>query len=407
MVKLVRYFIVVLFIINICNAGKVKTGWGFGGVPAINYNADDGFGYGVVMNFFNYKEGGYKPYYYQIKPIIFFTTGGKQDHSIFFDSPFILGKGFRINFLVKYLKENYYPYYGIGNDTEYNKEFIRTDDDGNPLDTLHGKHYYRFRTEQVRSITNLQKLVYQKMDRKIFLLLGYGFFNVRNNYCKNDGIRTKLQGDVESGIIKLYDIEGGFNSFLKLGIVWDSRDNEPSPFGGVWTEALVEVYSKSLGSYRNFNRLTFTDRRYILVFKKLVYAQRILFESLSGDVPFYMMYPLGGSFRSDEGLGGYRTIRGVYKNRYVGKKKFIGNFEVRYRFWEKQIFGQDVYTALNVFCDIGKVWAEEFEFDFSNLHSGYGAGLRIGLNENFIVYAEMGFSKEAGGQLYLDLGYLF
>lgn len=229
----------------------------------------------------------------------------------------------------------------------------------------------------------------------------------RNSYCKNNGIKTLLQKDVENGVIDPEDIKAGVNSFLKLGIVYDSRDNEPAPNKGVWFEVLIETYLKALGSYKSYYRLTITDRRYFQLSKKLVYAQRVLFEKAGKEAPFYMLYPIGGSFRSDEGLGGYRTIRGVLKNRYLGRTKFLANFELRYRFYETEVKGQDVYLAFNIFYDVGRVWWDKNDRGFGNLHAGKGGGLHIGLNENFIVYAEMGFSREAGGQLYLDLGYLF
>ncbi|MBU1635892.1 hypothetical protein KJ762_15510, partial [bacterium] len=84
---------------------KERTGWGWGGVPAINYNADEGFGYGIVGNIFNYADGGYVPYYWTVQPQIFFTTGGKQEHWLWFDSPYILGKGIRLTAEIKMLKQ--------------------------------------------------------------------------------------------------------------------------------------------------------------------------------------------------------------------------------------------------------------------------------------------------------------
>ena len=103
---------------------KERTGWGWGGVPALNYNTDDGFGYGILLDLFNYKDGGYSPCYFKINPIIFFTTGGKQDHTLFFDAPYLLGKGMRFNVRLRFKMEDFYPYYGLGNDSEYHESYI-------------------------------------------------------------------------------------------------------------------------------------------------------------------------------------------------------------------------------------------------------------------------------------------
>ncbi|MFA4850848.1 MAG: BamA/TamA family outer membrane protein [Methanoregula sp.] len=387
-----------------------RTGWGWGGVPAVNYNADEGFGYGLILDLFNYSKGGKSPYYFKINNQLFFTTGGKQDHAIFFDSPYILGKGMRITGRIRYKKENYFPYYGLGNDSKFNTAYIETDDNGNSLDTLHGKHYYTLNNEQIIFYTNVQKaLKYRKDGRPLISALGgLGFYQTESAKNTNEGLPTKYQEDIDSGILTKRDTENSFNEFIKLGIVYDSRDNEPAPNTGVWTDLLAEWYTGLIGRDNQCLRLTFTDRRYFQIANKFVYANRILLENIFGEAPFQLYYPMGSSFRIDEGVGGYRSIRGVYKNRYAGSAKFLMNMELRYRFYDFHFGKQDFYLAANAFYDFGRVWHDrDIEGGLKNLHSGEGLGLHIGWNENFIVYSEMAFSKEAGEQLYIDIGYLF
>jgi len=388
---------------------KERTGWGWGGVPAINYNADDGFGYGVLLNLFNYSSGGYSPYYFKINPIIFATTGGKQDHTLFFDSPYMLGHGLRINARIRIQKEKFYPYYGLGNDSEYHASYVETDDDENSLDTLHGKYYYRMKTNQYKFFTNLQKAFMYGKDGKPLIsgLIGLGVVSVSNEELNNDGIPTLFETDKNSSVLSSKEAKGGLNNFIKVGVIYDTRDNEPAPNSGVWTEALVEWYTKLLGSDYSFARLTLTDRRYFPITKKLVYANRVVFENIFGDAPFNMLYPYGSSWAADEGVGGYRTLRGVFKNRYIGTTKLFMNMEFRYKFYEFSLFNQDFYLAGNLFCDAGRVWYDEPVNSLKNLHIGKGAGLHIAWNENFIVYADMGHSTESGRQLYIDIGYLF
>lgn len=389
---------------------RERTGWGWGGVPAINYNADEGFGYGVIFDLFNYSTGGYKPYYFKINNQMFFTTGGKQDHAIFFDSPYILGEGYRINGRIRYKKEHYFTYYGLGNDSQFNADWIETDDDGNSIDTVHGKHYYTMKSEQIIFYANVMKALKYREDGKplISILGGWGFYQVSPGENKNDGLDTKYEEDLKAGILEKRDTEKSFNDYLKFGLVYDSRDSEPAPNKGVWTDLVGEWYTGLLGSDNNFLRLTFTDRRFFRLANKLVYANRILVENVFGDAPFLLYYPIGSSFRIDEGVGGYRSIRGVYKNRYSGSAKFIMNMELRYRFYEFQFANQDFYLTANTFFDFGRVWHEEdVTGGLKNLHTGKGLGLHIGWNENFVVYAEMGFEKETGSQLYIDIGYIF
>jgi len=85
MKRIIVFVIILVFLNTGLSQSEKRTGWGWGGVPALNYNADDRFGYGVLLNFFNYAEGGYSPSYFTINPIIFAPTGGKQDHMLLFD----------------------------------------------------------------------------------------------------------------------------------------------------------------------------------------------------------------------------------------------------------------------------------------------------------------------------------
>jgi len=402
-------FIIILFF-SVSAFSAEKNGWGWGGIPAINYNADDGFGYGAILNIFNYSDVGYEPYYIKLNPTFFMTTGGKQDHTLYFDSPYLLRNGWRFNIRLRYKNEEYFPYYGLGNDSEYNSSYIEVNDDDNSLDSLHGKHYYTQQSEQVKFIANFQKALVLRKNKKplISLLIGYGFINVNNELNKNEGITTKVEEDINNNIITKKDFDGRFNSYAKFGLIYDTRDNEPAPNYGVWSEIVGELYSSVVGSETNFARITFTDRRYLQIFEKLVYANRIVIEKIIGDAPYSMYYPYGSSEKADEGLGGNRSLRGVLKNRYIGPEKFFINMELRYKFYDFNVFGQNFYIAANTFVDIGRVWHDDDKTGgFNNLHIGKGIGLHIGWNENFIAYADYGFGDEAEGQLYIDIGYLF
>lgn len=63
------------------------TGWEPTGLPALNYDSDEGFGYGVLFELYNYGDGGYSPYRFTLQPTVFLTTGGRRQFTIFFDAP--------------------------------------------------------------------------------------------------------------------------------------------------------------------------------------------------------------------------------------------------------------------------------------------------------------------------------
>jgi len=410
-----RYIGIFMIILLVCSLGfsqsKERKGWGWGGVPAINYNADEGFGYGVVGNIYNYSTGGYSPYYWTVQPQIFFTTGGKQEHWLFFDSPYVLGQGYRITAELKMLKQQYNAYYGIGNNSIYDEAFIEVDDDDNPVDPAlyRNKYYYTHYRGRLSFTASLVKAFQSHPNGRPLLsaLVGFGVISTENKLDENI---TKLQEDLAAGIVTQKEIDGGLTNYVKLGMIHDTRDNEPAPNKGHWTDLVSEIYTGVIGSDYDFVKLTFTDRHYFPLMPRLVYAQRIMLEKMFGDPPFYEMTFYGSSYKIDEGLGGSKSIRGIFKNRFIGDTKFFMNTELRFKFLEFSGLGQDFYLATNAFCDFGKVWSDrdaENKNDFANLHFGYGGGLHIGWNENFIVAVDAGTSEETGLQLYIGLGYLY
>src|SRR4051812_4275430 len=51
-------------------AAATQQGWQISGLPALNFNADEGFGYGVIAQAYNYGRGGLTPYQYMIQPLV-------------------------------------------------------------------------------------------------------------------------------------------------------------------------------------------------------------------------------------------------------------------------------------------------------------------------------------------------
>src|SRR5450755_664373 len=76
-------------------APAAATGWQLTGIPALNFDADEGFGYGAIIQAYNYGAG-VAPYRYTIQPTLFFTTKGRRDVSVFFDAPHLLSGGWRL-----------------------------------------------------------------------------------------------------------------------------------------------------------------------------------------------------------------------------------------------------------------------------------------------------------------------
>src|SRR5690242_6357355 len=55
--------------------------WEITGLPAINYDADEGLGYGAVVELYDYAPGA-RPYRLTIQPTLFLTTQGRRDLTV-------------------------------------------------------------------------------------------------------------------------------------------------------------------------------------------------------------------------------------------------------------------------------------------------------------------------------------
>jgi outer membrane protein assembly factor BamA len=122
----------------------------------------------------------------------------------------------------------------------------------------------------------------------------------------------------------------------------------------------------------------------------------------------------------EEGLGGSKSLRGILKNRIVGKAFYFGNLEVRWKFLRTVLAGQNLYLALNGFMDFGQV-TTPYEYGSSYavvdpnpaeeaMHISYGGGFRIALNENFIIAIDYGLAQDeqdGNSGMYIGLGYLY
>ncbi|MCL2413450.1 MAG: hypothetical protein FWC98_04870, partial [Bacteroidales bacterium] len=184
----------------------------------------------------------------------------------------------------------------------------------------------------------------------------------------------------------------------------------------------------------------FIFRHYIPIRnEQLVFAYRLNYQGTIGNhIPFYIMpvFSTIGREWDRDGLGGYRTIRGIMRTRVQGLDMAFFNAELRWRFMNFQVQRQNVQLALNAFLDGGMVtrnfdnsfrlnpnWtAQELKQNLetfnryvdpsrrNSLHSAVGGGFRIIINQNFIIAIDAArpFNNQNGnGGFYVNTGYLF
>lgn len=364
-------------------------GWELLALPAINFNSDEGFGYGALVEAYNYGAGT-GAYRFTVQPTLFFTTRGRRDVTVFLDAPRLLGNGWRFDAFVGHEQELAAPYYGRGNATIEDASLA---DDADP-------YYYRYGRTRARAFANVQRPIGGSRAR---LLFGGGFADVKTDVTPFDSGTTLLASEMAGG-----PAPRGKVAYLRTGIVYDSRDREIGSRSGWWSELLLQRVDRGLGASQSYTRATLSARRYVPIGARLTTASRLIVQQTSGDVPVYDLATVQTSYRQEEGLGGSRMLRGIPKNRVMGKGLLLLNNELRWRAVDFGLRGKSSALILSAFVDAGRVWAESIRADeiARDLWTGYGGGARLALGPSSVIAVDVGRSSTAT-QLYIGLGYAF
>jgi hypothetical protein len=422
---------------------QVKKGWNFGALPAVSYNTDLGFQYGALVNLFHYGDGSRYPVYdHSLYLEASRYTKGSGLLRFSYDSDRLF-HGIKTTFDLSYLPEQAVSFFGFnGYDAVFNKSW---EDDTDPA--YKSRVFYRHKREMWRMVANLSGKL---LTDKILWSAGLDVYSIttssvdvdRLNRGKNEEDKLPDLAD-QPGLFEKYkqwglfpanELKGGTFAALKAGLVYDSRDFEPNPMHGIWTDIILYATPKVLSNLdEGFVQLSVTHRQYFTVVKeKLSFVYRLSYQQkIGGHIPFYALpLMISTQLKSaySEGLGGDGSLRGVMRNRVVGEGIVYGNAEFRWKFFKTRIWNQNIYCGLNAFVDAGQVVdkvpidysilsldpidheEDYFANDAEKLHWSGGLGLKLVMNENFIISGEFGQAlNEQDGEngIYIGLNYLF
>jgi len=446
-----RIFFLLVFVAGIFNtttilaqeedttAIKGKKGWTFGALPVVAYDSDVGFQYGALVNLFDYGDGTKYPDYLHSMYLEWSnTTKGSMIARFYYDSEYLI-PNIRFTADISYLTERALDFYGFnGYEAIYNMNW---EDENDP--EYKSRVFYRHERKMFRVMAGFQGNLMRNND-KLKWIAGFTYFNNKIGPVDLDRLnKGKDEDDKLPDIEGLYDLyvrdsvllpseaSGNQVTYLKGGLVYDGRDFDAFPTKGIWTEAVFSYSPKFLGDWESsYLKFTFIHRQYLpLVKKKLVFAYRLAYQgTIAGEVPFHIqphIVPIDMRSATSQGLGGKNTLRGVRRNRVVGDGIIMGNFELRWIFLRTVVFNQNLYLGTNLFFDTGRV-VQYIERDLSrwpvgtfsqffapgteSFHNTAGLGLKIGLNENFIISADYGMAFDEGdgdSGFYLRLYWLF
>ncbi|MCL6519143.1 MAG: FtsQ-type POTRA domain-containing protein [Armatimonadetes bacterium] len=204
-----------------------------------------------------------------------------------------------------------------------------------------------------------------------------------------------------------------------LRLTNDYRDSVIEPFTGNYISYAVELGKADLdavasavppllASNSTFAKYSIDFRRYIskggprtdVSEQRRVLAIRLMAGSLSGDVPFFEQYFVGGA----------ETLRGYREDRFWGKNMFLLSTEYRF----------PLAPSLKgvAFVDYGDAWGADEQFLNINLFGtefaqhkdfspkvGYGVGIRV-VTPIGLLRLDYGFSDE-GSRAHFSIGHAF
>ncbi|MBP6978683.1 MAG: BamA/TamA family outer membrane protein [Bacteroidales bacterium] len=423
-----------------------KKGWRLGALPVVAYDADLGFQYGALAQLNDFGDGTIYPDY---KHMIYVEwsrfTKGTGVNQIFYDTKTLLPKHIRMTVDACYLTDKALDFYGFnGYDAVYHQEYEDDEDTANYISRM----YYKLDRKQLRLLLDFQGRITSQKFRWLAGLAYYNFTTAtvdidRLNKGKSEDKKlpdsTLLLYDhyVDYGLINQDEKDGGQIFYIKTGLIYDTRDNEPAPNKGLWDEIII-MTAPPLGDVKStFARFEITHRQYVpLISDQFTFAYRLAYQgTISGKepAPFYVQSLLLNSFSNatnNDGLGGAKSLRGIKRNRVVGDGTLLANVELRYKVWQTRLFKQNFYIAAVAFGDYGKIiqfrdmdpaiiagmpdeLKKNFDIDAEKSkfgHLGYGAGLRLVLNDNFIVAVDSGIAgdkRDGGWGIYINIGHLF
>ena len=415
---------------------KIKKGFTFGAVPAVTYSTDLGFQYGLVVNLYHFGDGkSYPKYHHSLYLEWSRYTKGSGVNTIRYDSEYLIPK-IRLTAELSYLTEQALDFYGFNGYEALLDESLSDDEDTAYISRM----FYRMDRNMLRAKADFQGPI---MEKKLRWMAGIEMSSLKTGDVDIEKLNKGKDAEdmlpdtsllfekyKKWGVIPADQADGGTATLLKAGAIYDTRDNEPNPMKGIWTELQFLWAPSFIGNGDlSYSRIIFTHRQYFtLVPKVLSFVYRLSYQGkLSGTMPYYMLpfaYNTAPEYTRD-GFGGNKTIRGVRRNRVAGDGVAFGNVEFRWKFYRGVVWKQNVYLALNTFFDAGMVldkyeytldeayrseWEKFFPDTDESLHMGYGGGLHIAINENFIVAADFAKAvKKDDGNLgvYIGLNFLF
>jgi hypothetical protein len=352
--------------------------WTMQGIPILFPSTYDGFNLGFRLQLQNIRRQD--PHQMEIIGQLMASDAGRYKHQAQVDLPYAFGGKYRITTRASYDRDISHFYFGIGNESPFDRAQLTA---GSSL----------YQSTLAGPTINIQLLRYFSKIYRAGPVVGFRWMDVSTPA----GSLLDTQRPV--------GIAGGTSHFWGLAVIRDTLDFEPYPSRGTYHELFLQYYGKPTGSDYEFVRGTYTYRLFVPVHRRLTFAHRTLIEGLSGQVPFYEMFTVGGTAWA-LAFGGDRFFRGYEANRFVDKLRLVLGFELRWDPFFINVMKQDLTIGFVPFFDIGRVWSRLWPLDLRTWHASAGWGLRLIWNSRLVFRVDTAFNPE-GVKLAINLNNAF
>ena len=380
---------------------KIKTGWNFGALPSVGFDADLGFQGGALANVYYYGDGSqYPEYIHSIYAEAAYTTKNYGIFRVNFDSKGLIPKH-RLTIDATYQPDAMCDFYGFnGYQSIYNQSLHKWNKNPNKMNVAdyQSRAFYKYKRDLFRFAADVEGTIWKNIKWNAGLgVLGYmidecniDMLNGKNEFDPNIplGEQKAMDKDIQGlyekyikwGLIDQSEAKGGWHPYLRAGLTYDSRNMRTCPTKGIYADAFF-TYTAAFGEQAtagyNHLQFNFNFRHYVPVYRdRVTFAYRIGTQNnIAGQSPFYMNTYLNTLFIQRvmyEGLGGANSLRGIMRNRILANGFAYANVELRCKVAKFDIGRQQFYIGLAPFFDLGVI-TQPYELDEEALNRAYAA----------------------------------
>ena len=367
---------------------KIKTGWNFGALPSVGFDADLGFQGGALANVYYYGDGSqYPEYIHSIYAEAAYTTKNYGIFRVNFDSKGLIPRH-RLTMDATYQPDAMCDFYGFnGYQSVYNQDFHKWKKDPNKMNVAdyQSRAFYKYKRDLFRFAADIEGTIWKDIKWNAGVgVLGYmidecdiNMLNGKNEFDPNIslGEQKAMNKDIE-GVYEKYikwelidqaEARGGWHPYLRAGLTYDSRNMRTCPTKGIYADAFFTytaafnaAYGQQATAGYNHLQFNFNFRHYVPIYQdRVIFAYRLGAQNnIAGKSPFYMNSYLNTIFIQRvmyEGLGGANSLRGIMRNRILANGFAYANVELRTKVAKFDIGRQHFYIGLAPFFDLGVI----------------------------------------------------